>query len=72
MANDYQSVFKNTGTTPRTYDEAYNTADYATALWKCDTENKRGVKLLLSLAMVAGGVAWVGLSLYAIYKLFVS
>jgi hypothetical protein len=32
---------------PRTYDEAYKTATYATAMWKCRTENQRGVEHLL-------------------------
>lgn len=68
--NNYESVYKNTGTTPRTYDEAYNTPDYATALWKCETDNKRGMKMIIRWVVVLGTIAWVLMSIYAMVMLF--
>ena len=44
---------------PRTYDEAYKTATYATAMWKCRTENQRGLEHLLEKI--------VGMALFLLY-----
>jgi hypothetical protein len=37
--NDYKQVQKNTGLVPRTLSEANKDADYATPIWRCETEN---------------------------------
>ena len=36
--NQYESVYKNTGTTPRTMAQAYKNADYATPIYRMRTE----------------------------------
>lgn len=28
----------------RTYDEAFRTADYSTAIWRCETENEKWIR----------------------------
>lgn len=33
---------------PRTASEAYKDADYATAIWRCETENEKGLQKLFS------------------------
>lgn len=43
MKNDYGSFVMNYRRythTARTFDEAYKTADYATPIWRCETENE--------------------------------
>ena len=32
--NDYKSIYKNSGTTPRTTDQAYKNAEYATPIYR--------------------------------------
>lgn len=32
--NNYESIYKNTGTTPRTLDQAYKNAEYATPVYR--------------------------------------
>jgi hypothetical protein len=36
--NQYESIYKNTGTAPRTTAEAYRNADYATPIYRMRTE----------------------------------
>ena len=38
MNQDYKQVYKNTGTVPRTTDEAYNTPDYAYPIQRFKSE----------------------------------
>jgi hypothetical protein len=71
MMSDYKQIQKNTGLTPRTYDEAYNTPDYATAIWKYESDNKRGAKLIIKWTVYMGIVAWLAISIYAMVMLFV-
>lgn len=69
--SDYKQVYKNTGLTPRTFDQAYKTADYATALWRCETPNEKSIKLLFNLVMVGFMLGLITFSLYAL-MMFVS
>lgn len=64
--SDYKSVYKNTGLTPRTFDQAYKTADYATALWKCETPNEKSFRLLFTLVVAGFMVGLIAFSLYAL------
>jgi hypothetical protein len=64
--SDYKAVYKNVGTTPRTYDQAFNTADYATALWKCETANEKGIRLIISWAVVVAVIIGILFSVYAL------
>jgi hypothetical protein len=36
--------------------EAYKDADYATAIWRCETENERGWRMIKGCAGVALGI----------------
>lgn len=63
---------KNISPTPRTYSEAVKDADYATAMWRCETDFDRtknlligllGVTVLLGLfaSFIYGLIVWVNL-----------
>lgn len=52
---------KNLSPIPRTYSEAVKDADYATAIWRCETEWDRTKSWLLSATIIS-----VLLSLFAI------
>ena len=39
--------YKNVRPVPRTMDEAYKTPTYAQAIWKCETEQERGLSALV-------------------------
>lgn len=44
MKNDYGSFvmnYRRFTRTARTFDEAYNTADYATPIWRCETHSEK-------------------------------
>jgi hypothetical protein len=55
---------------PRTLDEAFKTADYATPIWRCETENDKGLRKLgetalmvmlvcVSMLVLYGFVVWL-------------
>jgi hypothetical protein len=44
--NDYKQVVKNARPAARTLSEANKDADYATPIWRCETEQKSGMRLL--------------------------
>ena len=44
--NDYKQVVKNSRPVARTLSEANKDADYATPIWRCETEQKSGMRLL--------------------------
>ena len=67
---DYKQVYKNTGLTPRTYDQAYKTADYAIALWKCETPNQKAIRLGLTWVVASVMIAFIFFSLYALFFMF--
>lgn len=56
--NDYKQVQKNTGLVPRTLSEANKDADYATALWVCETENESALKFFADMFV---GLVFTGL-----------
>lgn len=68
MNNDYRQVYKNLHATPRSLDEAFKTADYATPIWRCETDTQKGIKFFVE--MVVGMLA-VGLPLVLIYSFMV-
>jgi hypothetical protein len=43
---DYKQVYKNVTPVARTLSEANRDADYATPLWRCETEQRSGMRLL--------------------------
>ena len=66
--NNYKSVYKNVGTTPRSLDEAFKTADYATPIWRCENDTDKGIKFLINMVV---GMLMVAVPLVAVYS-FVS
>lgn len=50
---------------PRTYDEAYKTAAYATPIWKCSTEGQRGLEHLLEKVIGMGLLLLYGFAVAA-------
>lgn len=61
---NYESVYKNVGTTPRTMGEAFKTADYATPIWRCETENENGFKFFVNMLV---GMLMVALPMTLVY-----
>lgn len=51
---DYKQVYKNVTPVARSLSEANRDADYATPIWRCETEHKSGMRLLGYLVGVLG------------------
>jgi len=49
-----RTVYKNVSPIARTLSEANKDADYATPIWRCETEQKSGMRLLGYLVGVLG------------------
>ena len=64
----YETVYKNVGRVPRTTDEAFKTADYATPIWRCENDTDKGIKFLIDMVV---GMVMVAVPLVAVYS-FVS
>ena len=65
--NDYKSVYKNSGMLPRTADEAFKTADYATPIWRCEDDTDRAKHYfantaiaLLFVLLAVSLLSWLG------------
>ena len=65
---NYETVYKNVSKVPRTLDEAFKTADYATPIWRCETENENGFKFFVDMVI---GMLVVGLPLVMVYSFVV-
>lgn len=61
---NYESVYKNVGSVPRTSDEAFKTADYATPIWRCETDNENGFKFFVNMLV---GMLMVALPMTLVY-----
>lgn len=68
MNNDYRQVYKNVSKLPRTSDEAFKTADYATPIWRCETDTEKGIKFFVNMVV---GMLMVALPLLAVYSFMV-
>jgi hypothetical protein len=66
--NNYESVYKNVGTTPRSVDEAFKTADYATPIWRCENDTDRGIKFLIDMVI---GMLVVAMPMALVYGFMV-
>jgi hypothetical protein len=64
----YESVYKNVGTTPRSVDEAFKTADYATPIWRCESDTEKGIKFFVNMVV---GMLMVALPLLLVYSFVV-
>jgi hypothetical protein len=51
---DYKQVYKNTGMTPRTTWESAKNSDYATPIWRCESENVSAMRLLGFMVGILG------------------
>jgi hypothetical protein len=65
MNNDYKQVYKNLHPVARTSDEAFKTADYATPIWRCESDTEKGIKFFVDMVI---GMLMVGLPLVALYS----
>jgi hypothetical protein len=61
MKPDYKQIYKNSGMLPRTLSEANRDADYATPLWRCETDTESGWRFLLESLIGLGLVALGGM-----------
>jgi hypothetical protein len=64
----YETVYKNVSRVPRTTDEAFKTADYATPIWRCESDTDKGIKFFIDMVV---GMLMVAVPLVAVYS-FVS
>lgn len=62
---NYESVYKNVGTTPRSLDEAFKTADYATPIWRCETDTQKAIKFFVDMVI---GMFVVAVPLVMLYS----
>ena len=68
MNNDYRQAYKNVSKLPRTTDEAFKTADYATPIWRCETDTEKGIKFFVNMVV---GMLVVALPLLLVYSFMV-
>ncbi len=67
MNNDH-TIYKNVSKLPRTLSEANKDADYATPIWRCETDLEKGIKFFVEMLV---GMLVVALPLTLIYSLMV-
>jgi hypothetical protein len=65
---NYETVYKNVSKLPRSTDEAFKTADYATPIWRCETDTEKGVKFFVNMVV---GMLVVALPLLLVYSFMV-
>jgi len=53
-----ENPYKVVGKTYSTASEAFKDADYATAIWRCETENERGWRQVKAWVAVLLGIAF--------------
>jgi hypothetical protein len=58
----------NIGKTHRTMDDAFKTADYATPIWKCETENERAVSMVAYVLVVVFGLLLLASIVYPAFN----
>jgi len=51
-------AYKEVGRTYRSASEAFKDADYATAIWRCETENERGWRIVKAWVAILLGIAF--------------
>ena len=65
MNNDYKQVYKNLHPIARTSDEAFKTADYATPIWRCESDTEKGIKFFVDMVI---GMLMVALPMALVYS----
>ena len=68
MNNDYKQVYKNLHPVARSVDEAFKTADYATPIWRCESDTEKGIKFFVNMVV---GMLMVALPLLLVYSFVV-
>lgn len=69
MNNDYKAVYKNTGMTPRSLNEAYKNAEYATPIYRhVDREWEDAKNFFSELILSVSFAVCFSLIGYGIYK----
>jgi hypothetical protein len=63
--NNYETVYKNVSKIPRTSDEAFKTADYATPIWRCESDTEKGIKFFVDMVI---GMLMVALPMALVYS----
>ena len=66
--SNYETVYKNVSRVPRTTDEAFKTADYATPIWRCESDTEKGIKFFVNMVV---GMLMVALPLLLVYSFIV-
>lgn len=67
--NDYRAVYKNTGMTPRSLNDAYKNADYATPIYRhVDTEWEDAKNFFSELFLSVGIALFIVVVGYSLYK----
>ena len=51
-----ENPYKVVGKTYSSASEAFKDADYATAIWRCETENERGLKIIGGWVAILSGI----------------
>ena len=64
--NNYESVYKNTGTVPRTMAEAYKNADYATPIYRQKSEWREALEFISDALVGFVYVACISGPVYAV------
>lgn len=64
--NNYQAVYKNTGTVPRTMGQAYKNAEYATPIYKQKSELREAIEFISDAVVGFFYVACVSGLVYAV------
>ena len=65
--NDYKQVYKNTGTTPRTLNDAYRGADYAYPVQRFKSEYDDFKEFVTGMALWAVIMGFAFVVMYGIY-----
>lgn len=69
--NDYRAVYKNTGLTPRSLNDAYRGADYATPIYRHENREWIDAKnFFTELAVCVGFALFISVFGYSILVLF--
>ena len=66
--SNYKTVYKNVSKVPRSVDEAFKTADYATPIWRCESDTEKGIKFFVNMVV---GMLMVALPLLLVYSFVV-
>ena len=66
--SNYKTVYKNVSKVPRSVDEAFKTADYATPIWRCESDTEKGIKFFVNMVV---GMLMVALPMALVYSFMV-